>query len=77
MYHLYNKVSLSDPYEADLYKAIFQYKVYSKFNSKFKLLVDEVTEADALFQKLITTHSLTSKTLAVEAYLEYLKFLKR
>ena len=28
LYHLYNKICESDPYEADVFKAVFQYKVF-------------------------------------------------
>ncbi len=78
LYHLYNKISPNDPYEADLFKAIFQYKVFSKFLlHECDILLDEIAEADSLFQKIQKEFAHTTKTRAVEAQIEYLKFLMR
>ena len=38
LYDLYLKTANEDHYEVDLFKAIFEYKVFSKHNSIFEML---------------------------------------
>lgn len=66
MYHLYNKICESDSYEADLFKAVFQYKVFG-----------EASEADKLFLRIQKEFGSISRMKAVEAQIEYLKFLNK
>jgi hypothetical protein len=63
LHHLYHKVWDSDKFDADLYKALYLYKVYN-----------EISNADKQFQVILKEYG--QETHVVEAQIEYLKFLK-
>jgi hypothetical protein len=77
LYHLYNKICESDPYEADLFKAVFQYKVFGNNFTFNKSLIGEANEADKLFLRIQKEFGSISRMKAVEAQIEYLKFLNK
>ncbi|TNV87441.1 hypothetical protein FGO68_gene4779 [Halteria grandinella] len=66
LHELYQKVYDSDPFDADLFKALFLYKVNN-----------EIMNADIMFQRIIKDFRKTSINREVEAQLEYLRYLRR
>ena len=57
----------SDPFEADLFKALCEYKVFSKLITYQYSFIDEMSKADLLFQRILKEYTVTKPTAITDA----------